>query len=236
MTRLGAILDAVHRSEKQLVVYRSGGETDLEAQFASHRVDVVHRDLPPGGPEPFLIVSEGGKFAGALPLEDLIGLLEPPVVRPGAREDVSDGYRVLFEVLDETVFTTMERRALLTVSREIEERAFRVGCGTLHASFQQLSVFEPQVETYRRLADASELDIHVYGTDDWTPPAIDGVTYHSDAAEIDQFWTLTFDGCGDDTQACALLAREQAEGYEGCWTNDPETVRQIQAALVERNL
>lgn len=232
---LDAILEATAHPRKQFVVYRGADETDLESWFARHSVDVTHRVLPPGGPAPFLAIREDGKFTGVLPVESVEGLLEPPIVRPGDRSDVSAGYRALFEVLDETTFATMERSELLAVSREIEDRALRVGRGTLRVSFQQLSAFEPQAAIYRYLARETALDIHVHGVEDWTPPAIDGVTYHGDDdSELDQYWTLAFDGGGDDTQACALLAREESDGYRGCWTNDPERVQEILSALRAR--
>ncbi|WP_256545955.1 DICT sensory domain-containing protein [Halobellus inordinatus] len=232
---LDAILEATAHPRKQFVVYRGADETDLESWFARHSVDVTHRVLPPGGPAPFLAIREDGKFTGVLPVESVEGLLEPPIVRPGDRSDVSAGYRALFEVLDETTFATMERSELLAVSREIEDRALRVGRGTLRVSFQQWSAFEPQAATYRYLARETALDIHVHGVEDWTPPAIDGVTYHGDGdSELDQYWTLAFDGGGDDTQACALLAREESDGYRGCWTNDPERVQEILSALRAR--
>ncbi|MDQ2056074.1 DICT sensory domain-containing protein [Halobellus sp. H-GB7] len=232
---LDAILEATAHPRKQFVVYRGADETDLESWFARHGVDVTHRVLPPGGPAPFLAIREDGKFTGVLPVESVEGLLEPPIARPGDRSDVSAGYRALFEVLDETTFATMERSELLAVSREIEDRALRVGRGTLRVSFQQLSAFEPQAAIYRYLARETALDIHVHGVEDWTPPAIDGVTYHGDDdSELDQYWTLAFDGGGDDTQACALLAREESDGYRGCWTNDPERVQEILSALRAR--
>jgi hypothetical protein len=229
---LDSLLAAAYDREKRFTVYRRGEATDVEARFASHDVEVVHRDLPPGGPEPFLVIEDGGEFAGALSLADLAALLDPPIVRPGERDDVSAGYRVLFDVLDGTVFTAMDRRQLLAVSREIEDRAFRTGAGRLHAGFQTLSTFESQTDVYRRLAAETDLDVHVHGAADWTPPAIPGVTYHALAADsLDQYWVLAFDGGPDEYRACGLVAQERADGYRGFWTDDPGTVGDILAAL-----
>lgn len=231
---LDSLLSEIRGREKQFTVYRSGDETDVEVQFATHNVGVTHRELPPGGPYPFLVIEENGEFAGAIGLEDLNWLLEPPIVRPGEHDGVSDGYRVLFDVLDETVFTAMERRQLLAISREIEDRAFRVGSGTLRVGFQTLSTFESQVEVYRQLATRTDLDIHVHGVADWTPPEIAGVTYHgvTDHA-LERYWVLAFDGGPDETQACGLVGQEQPDGYSGFWTDDAEIVGDIVAELVE---
>lgn len=227
---LDAILAGVREREKQFVVY-GADETTAADLFSNHNVSLVYRDLPAGGPSPFLVVEDGGRFAGAVSLDDLDGLFSPPLVRPGEGTDVSPGYRVLFEVLDDTVFTSMERAELLAVSREIEDRAFRVGRGTLRTSFQRLSVFESQLDVYRRLADVTDLAIHVHGAPDWDPPEIAGVTYHEDAADdVERYWVVAFDG-GDDAQACALLAVEEGDGYRGFWTDDPAVVADVLAAL-----
>lgn len=229
---LDSLFTEVRNREKRFIVYRSGDETDIETQFASHNVSVTHRELPSEGPDPFLVIEENGEFAGALALSDLEGLLEPPLVRPGKRDDVSEGYRALFDVLDETVFTTMERRQLLAVSREIEDRAFRVGTGTLSVGFQSLSTFKSQIGVYRQLATATDLDIHIYGAADWAPPVIERVTYHRYADDaLEQYWVLAFDGGPDEMQASGLVARERPDGYDGFWTDDAEIVEDIRAAL-----
>jgi hypothetical protein len=225
---LDSVLRGVESQNKQFTVYRRGETPDVEARFATHAVDVVHRTLPPGGPAPFLVIQEDDEFAGAISLSELETLLDPPIVRPEERADVSRGYRVLFDVLDEAVFVAMERRQLLAVSREIEERAFRAGSGTLHVGLQTLSKFESQLGVYRRLAAETELDIHIHGILDWTPPEIAGVTYHEDAdATLQRYWVLAFDGGADPMHACGLLARERPDGYRGFWTDDPELVGDV---------
>lgn len=221
-----SLLSGVNSQERQFTVYRSGDETAVESAFETHRVSVEHRDLPSGGPEPFLVIEDGGEFAGALPVSELEALLEPPIVRPGDRDDVSAGFAVLFEVLDETVFTAMDRRQLLAVSREIEDRALRVGHGQLHASFQRREAFEPQAELFQYLGDETELEISIYGVEGGSLPEISGGTYHR-APELDRYWTLAFEGCNTGTQACALVSREYSEGYDGFWTDDGDLVDEI---------
>jgi DICT domain-containing protein len=126
----------------------------------------------------------------------------------------------------------MRRRELLTVSREIEDRAFRVGEGTLRVSFQTLSTFESQKTVYRTLATDTDLDIHIYGVDDWTPPAISGISFHAEKTDsFKRYWVLAFDGGPDETQSCGLLAEEHSDEYTGFWTNDAVTVEEIAASF-----
>mgnify|MGYP000053045223 CR=1 FL=1 len=226
-----SFFDAIRTREKEFIVYGESEDTDITAQFASHNVTVTHRDLPGVGLEAFLVIVEGGEFAGAIALRDLEGLLTPPIVRPGANEGVSRGYRALFEVVDNTLFRSMSRRELLAVTREIEDRAFRVGRGTLRVSFQRLSTFRSQVDVYRHLAGDTDLDVHVYGADDWDPPEIEGVVYHgTHDSPLERHWAIAFDGGGTD-HACALVARELSDGYLGCWTDDPRLVEEVLATL-----
>lgn len=229
-----ALLAEVDDRDRQFTVYRSGEATAVEDQFAAHNVSVTRQPIPPAGPDPFLVIEEGEEFAGALGLSELEGLLEPPIVRPGERDDVSAGYRVLFDVLDETVFSAMERRQLLAVSREVEDRAYRVGTGTVHVSFQTLSTFRSQADVYRQLASATELDIHIYGIADWSPPDIAGISYHEyDDDTGGRYWALAFDGGHNDSQACGLVAREQTGRYDGFWTDDSDLVGRIRAAFTD---
>lgn len=229
---LGSLLADVRNRDHRFTIYRRSDEAGSEAWFRNHAVDIDVRSLPAGGPDSFVAIESDGEFVGALGVADLERLLEPPVIRPGERDGVSEGYRVLFEVLDETVFTSMNRRELLAVTREIEDRAHRVGTGTLRVGFQTLSTFRSQIDVYRHLAATTELDIHIYGLADWSPPEIEGISYHTfEDDERERYWVLAFDGGGDETLACGLVSQEQSEGYIGFWTDDAATVRDIAAGL-----
>ncbi|WP_054583405.1 DICT sensory domain-containing protein [Halolamina pelagica] len=154
--------------------------------------------------------------------------MEPPIVRPSDPEDVGEAYRALLEVLDGTVFATLDRQQLQATSREFESRAWQVGRGTLRVGFQSLSAFEPQTEAYQRLGAETDLDIHVYGQPDWSPPTIPNVTYHRDTAgTLAPYWFMAFDGGTEESQRCALVAREHDDGYRGFWTYDPSLVGDI---------
>lgn len=233
MTVLRSLLDSVQSRDRRFIVYRPNSERLHEAWFRNHNVDVEYRSLPANSPGSFLAIERDGTFAGAIGLDDLDTLLESPIVPPDRLTDVSEGYQILFDVLSETVFTAMTRRELLVVSREIEDRAYRVGEGTLRVSFQQLSVFRSQIELYRLLADETDLTIHIYGGSDWRPPTIEGVTYHRLMADtLERYWALAFDGGPTAMQASGLLARESpADSYTGFWTNDPALVSSLCSGL-----
>ncbi|WP_232833773.1 DICT sensory domain-containing protein [Saliphagus sp. LR7] len=200
--------------------------------LANHGVAVESRSLPSGGPAPFIELKTDGEVVGVIGIEAVEGLLESPIHRPGDRSGISEGYQVLFDVLEKTVVSGMTRRELLAVSREIEDRAYRVGEGTLRVSFQTLSTFRSQADIYRTLATDTTLDIHIHGLDDWTPPTITGITYHTAKAErFEPYWVLAYDGGPTDNQACGLVAQEHSEGYTGFWTNDPALVEEITTTL-----
>ena len=225
------IEDAQHH-QKRITLYADDAETSLDSRFGGSSVTLERKPLPPHGPDPFVTVHVGDQVVGSISLADFEELLAPPIVRPGDREGVSEIYRALFDLLDNTVFDSLDRGQLLGASREIEDRAFRVGHGTLRASFQALSAFRSEVDVYRYLASDTALDVHVYGEADWEPPEISGVTYHrSDARTVSRFWALAFDGGGDETQSCGLVAKEQDDEYAGFWTYDPEIVETIAAEL-----
>jgi hypothetical protein len=229
---LGKFIDAVDRQRKRFTVYSEAERPDLVDQLATRNVTIDHKQLPPDATDPFVAIREGDEFAGIIELDALETLLTPPVIRPGQPENLSKGYRLLLELLEETVFSSLSRRQLLATSREIEDRALRVSHGTLGVSFQSLSIFETQADLYRRLAEETELDIHIYGAPDWTPPAIEGITYHEDhEGTLGPFWCLAFDGGDLGAQACALVARDREDGYVGFWTYDPELVGEILSTL-----
>lgn len=229
---LDSLITNLQSREQQVTVYRSGEPSAIEQWLATHGVAIEARSIPPGGPDPFIEIKADGEVVGIIGIEALDALVEPPIDRLGERDGISEGYRVLFEILEKTLFTGMSRRDLLAVSREIEDRAFRVGSGCLQVSFQTLSIFESQITVYRTLATETALDIHVYAVEDWDPPSISGITYHTDAAErFEPYWALAYDGGTDETQACGLVAKERSDEYTGFWTNDPALVEEIGTAL-----
>ena len=226
---LDSLLADARSSDHQFVIHSADPEMAAADWFRNHNVDVIHRPLPSGIPRPFLVVERDGEFVGVLDLEEVERLLEPPIEPPSPREALSEGHQGFFDALSDTVFTSISRRELLAVSREIEDRAHRVGEGTLHVSFQRLSAFQSQRRVYERIAAETSLDIHVHGVDDWTPPRSQGITYHAHQdGRLEPYWVLAFDGGPEAMQASGLVAEERRdEGFTGFWTHDEETVDRI---------
>lgn len=228
----GSLIADLRDREHHCTVYRSGDSREIERWLANHGVAIESRSLPPDGPTPFIEIKVNDEVVGVIGIEAVEGLIEPPIARPSESDEISEGYRVLFEMLEKTVVSGMSRREFLAVSREIEDRAFRVGEGTLRVSFQTLSTFKSQTDIYRTLATETDLEIHIYGVEDWTPPAITGITYHTDEAErFEPYWALDYDGGPDSTQACGLVAEELSDGYTGFWTSDSAIVEEISATF-----
>jgi len=222
----GGVLEAAVERRKTLVHYaREPG--DFAERFATRNVDVAFRELPAGGPEPFVAVRDDGGFRGAVTVAALDSLLAPPGVPGRDREEVSPAYGALLDLLDDTVFASLSRRQLLATTREFEDRAWRAGAGVFHAGFQTVEQFEAQRSTYRRFADETALDVHVHvaapGPD---VPDVPGVTVHPDSEYAAEYWLVAFDGPGD--RQCALVAEKTGEDdFEGAWTYDPGLVGRV---------
>lgn len=231
MTEVDRLLTDRSRSPYRFVCYGSGDGAVVE-RFAAHSVGVDTRSLPEGGPRPFVVVEEDGEFRGRSLSRTSRRSSNHPSIAWKRMEDVSSGYNVLFQLLDDAVFTGMTRRELLAVSREIEERAFRIGTGTLRVGFQTLSKLESQTDVYRTLGAEPDLDVHVYGAPDWTPPTIAGVTYHEYPDDaLERYWLLAYDSETATAETCALVARETDDAYDSFWTSDPGTTRAVLAEL-----
>ena len=235
---LADVLAGVEASRPSITIYSPADHPDELDQFATRARSVDHRPLPEGSPEGFLVVRDADGFAGALSLTDLRALLARSIGRPWDTEELDPGYRALFALLDDTLFVSLERRHLLAASREIEDRAWRVGRGTLRAAFQHRRALRAQADVYASLAEETDLDVHVYydrdnranGGDD--PPSIPGATVHADGGEVGNYWVLAFDGGDDPSQQCALVAEQWgADTYFGFWTYDPGVVADVLAAL-----
>lgn len=227
---LDPLLDRVRESRREFVVYADErADDDLANLFRSRGVRIERRPLPSERLDPFLVVTDDdGEFAGAIAIDDLEGLLEPPVHPPDDPDVVSDGYRILFDLLEETVFSTMQRSELLAVTREIENRAARADGGTLRACFQRYSAFAGQIEQYRWLGARPNLDVHVHAVADENVPSLPGVQYHPDSAgALEHYWSLAFVGDGRSVETTALVARQDGDTYEGFWTDDPRLTREV---------
>ncbi|QSW98342.1 DICT sensory domain-containing protein [Haloterrigena alkaliphila] len=236
---LSEYFDRLEAPARTVTVYAPPPRPDLVDRIATETgIDAVdYRELPEAtrDDQGFLVVREDDAFVAAIGLPAVREFLEPPIVAPWAEGGDDSSYRRVIEVFETTVWSALERRQLLAISREIESRAWRVGSGTLRVGFQRAAALEAMVPVYVRLAGESSLDVHVYIADDWDRPSVPGVTIHADAgSEIGGYWFLTFDGSGDQLWNSALLARERdADSFEGYWTDDAHLVATLERAILE---
>lgn len=225
-------IERVSRRHKTITVYAPEVQPDLVDQFGIRNATVVHRPLPPGHEQGFVVITERGEYLGSMSLDAFDALTAPPITPPWDR-DISLGR--LYDLLDNTLFASFDRRQMLAATREIEDRAWRTGRGTLYAGFQRPEALAAQAGVYSRLATHTTLDIHVFLQADWSPPSIPGVTIHTiPAGEVGRFWFVLFDGGGTDDLKCGLVAEERSRGvYYGFWTYEPDLVDDLFAYVRE---
>jgi DICT domain-containing protein len=221
---LAELIAGVEGHEKTLTVYNpaDGAVASLREALSDRNVFVVEEHCR--GPDNFLVLGDDGAFVAAAAVEDIVE--QPQSTEPGF---VADTYRPILDHLDETMFTSYGRQKMMAATREIEDRAWRVGTGELHTGFQHTGNFEPQAEAYRRLAERPDLDVHAYAAPREYQPSADGVEFHlRDTEEIRRSWFVVYDGGGVDDNKCALLAEERGDdGFYGFWTYDASTVDYI---------
>jgi hypothetical protein len=223
------IIADVERRRKRLSVFTHRPGADLSEHLGSRHVEIEFEPLPSPEYGEFVVVSEDGEYVGSVDVAALDRLVNPEIHDPGTRELAESELRYLFDLLDDTVFSSLDRRRLLAASREIEDRAARVGRGTLAVGFQRLSAMESQLPIYLDLGGIADLDVHAFGAADWEPPEMPGLTVHPvDEPDVAETWFLAYDGGGDPWYECGLVAREvDPDRYEGFWTYDPSLVDRV---------
>ncbi|WP_255149974.1 DICT sensory domain-containing protein [Halorarius halobius] len=221
---LTELIEGVESHEKTLQVFNADPDTvdTLRAQFGDRNLTVRGEETPSGEPSAFVVLSKDGEFVTGVSVGEV--LPEDREADPGFE---ADSYRPILDHLDETLFTSYDTEQMISASREIEDRAWRLGKGELHAGFQKLSILEPQMDVYQRLAEKDGLDVHAYAAPDQDVPTHDtDMTIHVERAdEIRDSWFVVYDGAGVDVNKCALLAEErEPRAFYGFWTYDPDTV------------
>jgi hypothetical protein len=261
VTSLAGALDHIRGPPTTVTTYGPERDESLHAFLGRFDVTLRHEALPIPADASYLTVRQAGEYRGSVPASAFADVVDPPRDAPWTSGVRESGYGDFGELLAGARFTSLQRSHLLATSREVEDRAFRVGRGTLYAGFQSLSAYRAQLGVYERLVAETDLRAHVYGHPDWTPPAVDGVTVHTGAMgtetsadgtpadgtpadgtdprdgrgpaadELGTFWFVAFDG-GGDGMACALVAEEVSAGvYHGAWTYEPRPVRKLAAYL-----
>ncbi len=217
---LRELIEGVEAHEKTLTVFDAapGAVGALREHFQDRNL-VVEGDSTEAGPSGYAVLGSDEAFVTAVSVDELLD--------PSAGDDA---YQPILDHLDETMFTSYSRDRMLAASREIEDRAWRVEEGSLHAGFQYFSNVEPQREAYERLGGESDLDVHVYVVPGGGIDPLSDVTLHvEDVDEIRRSWFVAYDGGGLQEYMCALVAeeREGHDGFYGFWTYDPSTVEYV---------
>ncbi|WP_136717813.1 DICT sensory domain-containing protein [Halorientalis salina] len=209
---LSELIAGVENHEKTLTVFNADESVtaELRDQFADRNVTVESESTPSGKPGEFVTISEDGEVLTATSIADLKSMLADEDAAIGLSESP---YRSLLEYLDETMFTSWSIDQMVAASREIEDRAWRVGEGEIHAGFQYLSTLRGELPVYERLG-SKRLDVHAYAVPDEDPPKNRGFTLHIERAEeIERSWFVVFDG-GESAMARAPDDGE-AESHPG---------------------
>jgi len=228
---LSELIAGVEDHEKRLTVFNADDAvvSDLREHFTDRNVTVTAEATISGRPGEFVTLSDDGDVIAATSLDTFEARLDRRAEPIGVE---TSPYRPILDELDETLFTSWSIDQMMTATREIEDRAFRVGRGTLYAGFQYVSTLQGELDVYERLGRQG-LDVHTYATPDEEPPAHEHFTLHIErATEIEESWFVVFDGGGDETQKCALLAEErEPREFYGFWTYDADTVDWIAGHL-----
>jgi DICT domain-containing protein len=217
---LTELIAGVETHRKTLTVFNpeAGVLDELSDRFADRNV-VVRAEETDHGPSNYVVLGEDDDFLTAAGVQSLLAdeRTEPAF-------DASS-YESVLDHLDETMFTSFSKERMLAASREIEDRAWRIGSGELHSGFQTVSVLSGELDVYERLGERDDLTVHAYAYPDTAIPAHDNVTLHPERTEeIEQSWFVAYDGGGVAENKCALLAEERADGFYGFWTYGADTV------------
>lgn len=216
----------------------------VETAFENQPVDVDERDLPDREEDVVALVRRGEVVATS-PLDalaDALLLVNSDLYRTGTRDLADVDVPKVVACLDEVPFTLRgypqsdtEKLLLILLSRYVERTAWEAGDGTLRSSFQQLSRIDDERGTravYEALA-GTDVDTHVYGVPDWTPPRDLGVTMHGGYGEnFRDAWFVVYvppdNGSSAEDDHAAMVAVETEPGvWEGYWTYSATRVAEL---------
>ncbi len=229
---LADVIEYVKGNEKTLVVFNPpAGSTlvsDLRDYFKTQNVDVKTQQTPSGEPSGIAVLQLDEEVLASVPLDQLQELVDGGALEHGGLGVDDAKYHEILSHLKETTFTSYNKRRMVLISHEIEDRALRVNSGRLLTGFQYNSKLLDQRTLYERLG-TTNLDIHTFAVPDGPTVDIEGVSHHAEPnEEIERSWFVVFDGGGQNRYKTALLATEQAPNqFYGFWSDDPGVVDQI---------
>ncbi len=230
-------IEYIRHHEKELRLFNidptDAIDEDLRAYFETLNVRITVGRTASGAPEDVAVLSNDTEVLAVVNVATLRELLENVPTGVG-HLGIADGkYEEILRHLKETTFTSYDTEQLAYASREIEDRARRVGQGSIHAGFQRSSIMAEQQSVYTDLARQG-VSVHAYAVPDVTPPNLGSGHVHTVSTdEIAETWFVVFDG-GNETQKTALLAHERdGNAFYGIWTYDPELVDHILGHLTQ---
>jgi len=234
---LAAVIEYVKGNEKTLVVFNPPPDSTLVAHlqeyFQSQNVTVRGQQTASGSPAGVAVLQTADEeVLASVPTAQLQELLDGGALRHDGLGVDDAEYHEILSHLKETTFTSYNKRQMVLISHEIEDRAMRVNNGRLLAGFQYNSKLLDQGTLYERLG-ATNLDVHTFAVPDGQSVEIEGVTHHAETdEEIERSWFVVFDGGGQDRYKTALLATERAPNqFYGFWSDDPGIVNRIDQYL-----
>ncbi len=216
-------IEYIRRQEKELVLFNLDAESALPAAlgelFETQNVRIRAARTSSGAPS-VAVLSRADTVLAVVGISLLEELVETAPTGPDGVGIADGAFDPILRHLKETTFSSYDTEQLLYASREIEDRARRVGKGTIHAGFQRVSVMAEQEHVYHDLARRG-VTVHAYGQADADLPDFGlGRIHTTSAPEIANTWFVIFDGGGNDCQKSALLAAKQTVGWFGIWTYD----------------
>ncbi|WP_435360325.1 hypothetical protein [Haloarchaeobius sp. DFWS5] len=224
------VIDHVHRGQRTLTLCNVDPESQFVADVAALFADrdlTVRVDRPAGDAPVFATLTGPDEFHTVLTADELHDLLDEPQPTADGLSVTGGSLDGLLSRLDRTTVTDADVDNLVAMSREIADRAFRVGDGSIHVGARALVDSQDQREVYECLADRG-LDVHVYAQPGRLP-TINGVIAHTrDRAELADTWFVVFDGGSGEEMACGLLAESTDDDtFAGSWTYDDEVVSHL---------
>lgn len=228
-------IEFVRQLEKELYLFNtepgSPVEDRLVSLFETQNVDIVTKRTSSGKPT-IAVLSGRDEVLAVVDISMLRALTEQVSAGPDSTGFADAEYEDILGNLKETTFTSYDAEQLLYASREIEDRARRVGGGTIHAGFQRVSIVNDQQHIYADLARRG-LTVHAYGLPDAPVPDVGAGQIHTpETDEIADMWFVIFDGGETTEQKSALIAEERGENdFYGAWTYDAAIVDQLCAYL-----
>lgn len=213
---LGAIVDRVEQHERRVTLVSPPSRAVVSAVRRTFGPQGVSVDVEDGADRPSALVRDGRDVVTVVSLDDDASLEEATAALTDA-----------LSTPDRTTFVSYDLRGMFAATREIEDRAWRVGDGRLRAGFQCVGALTAQAAVYTQLATA--LDVHTYAVPDGPPPDMGEAVVHLESApEIERSWFVVYDGSGRARDKCALVAEERGDRrFSGFLTYAPALVDEV---------